>query len=124
MSTPEELVQAAEAAYASTDIERMMALLDPEIAMYWNGRLEGKGIDEVRAWHAGSIFGNLPDGSPKISDYDIRKTLRAATGNVIAVEWEEHYLDLVTGAQVDGFGGEFWWIENDRLVEWHAYQCE
>ena len=123
-SDPEAHVPAAEAAYQSLDIDRMMALFDPRIVMKWNGITVAEGLDAVRQNHLDGIFGTLPDGRPKVRDYTIRKWLRAATGNVIGVEWEEDWIDVATGERYHGFGAEFWWLEADRLVEWHAYQAE
>lgn len=112
-SAPEGLVYAAEAAYASLDVDRVMALFHPEIVLYWNGELRARGLDEVRRWHERSFAG--------VRDYRIRKTLRAATGDTIAVEWTDSWRDAASGARTVGHGAELWTMRGDRLCEWHAY---
>ncbi len=68
---PEEIVQAAEAAYTTLDIDQMMALFDPEIVLMWNGKVAARGLDELRRWHEERHAGRERQW--------IRKTLRAAS---------------------------------------------
>lgn len=110
---PEEIVRHVEAAYQSQDVDRIMELFDPEIVFYWNGRKRGEGRAEVRAVHE-EMFGDEND------EYEIRKTLRAASGETIAVEWTTSWIDP-DGNRNEGYGGEFWTMRANRLREWHAY---
>ncbi len=123
MATPEELVRKAEAAYASMDIDRIMDLFDRDIVQYWNGKKRIEGWDALRQDHLEGFLRLLPDGSPGIRDFSIKKTLRMACDDMIAVEWVSGFLDLRTGERVDDRGAEFWWIKADRLAEWHAYDA-
>jgi hypothetical protein len=123
MATPEELVRKAEAAYASLDIDRIMDLFDRDIVLDFNGKKRIEGWDALRQDHLDGFLRMLPDGSPGIEDYSIKKTLRMACGDMIGVEWVSSFLDRTTGEWVDEHGAEFWWIKGDRLAEWHAYMA-
>ena len=112
--TPEEIVQQAEAAYDALDLERMMALFDPQIIVYWNGRKLCEGLDELRSWHEGWMkFASQ-------GEHRVRKRFRAAYGDTIAAEWEDYALGD-DGKYHQGYGGEFWKMRNGRLLEWRAY---
>lgn len=93
-----------------------MELFDPEIVFYWNGRKQGEGLAEVREAHEEMLF---PDD---IEEWEIRKTLRAASGDTIAVEWTSSWLDA-DGNRNEGYGGEFYTMRDGRLREWHAYHA-
>jgi uncharacterized protein (TIGR02246 family) len=111
--TPEEIVRAAEAAYNALDIDRVLALFTPDVVFHMNGRLVGKGLDDVRRWHKRFFAA--------VRDYRLTKTLRAAGGDVITVEFTETWVRATTGEPMEGFGGEFWTMDGDRLSEWHLY---
>ena len=77
----------------------------------------------LRQDHLEGFLRMLPDGSPGIQDYSIKKTLRMACGDMIGAEWVSSFLDRHTGEWVDERGAEFWWINVDRVAEWHAYMA-
>jgi uncharacterized protein (TIGR02246 family) len=112
-STPEDLVRAAEAAYNALDVDRVLALFTPGVVFYMNGQLVGKGLDDLRRWHERFFAA--------VQDYRLTKTLRAASGDVITVEFTETFVRSKTGEPMQGFGGEFWTMQGDRLAEWHLY---
>jgi nuclear transport factor 2 (NTF2) superfamily protein len=72
-----------------------------------------KGTDELRRWHERFFSA--------VKDYRLSKTLRAASGNVITVEFAERWVSTRDGQGKEGFGGEFWTINGDRLAKWHLY---
>lgn len=109
---PEEIVNQAEAAYQSQDVDRIMELFDPEIVWYWNGWKKADGLEGMRKAHE--------EWLEVVEEVQIEKTLRAATGDTIAVEWESTST-LADGIHLEGYGGEFWTMRDDRLREWHAY---
>ncbi len=115
--TAHAAVAAAEAAYRSHDLDRIMALFDPDISIHWNGERVALGLDEARRFHVGRLgFGA---GEPR--DLRLRKRLRAASGDTIAVEYE------VSTTRPDGTvatsrAGEFWTMRRGLVVEWHCYQ--
>lgn len=109
----ESSVKQAEAAYQSQDLDRIMELFDPKIVMYWNGQKVAEGSDAVRKWYEGRAFLSA-------KEFKIHKSLRAATGDTIALEWTNSWLDK-NGTRNEGYGGEFWTMRNGRLLEWHAY---
>ena len=122
MTNPEEIVRKAEAAYLSLDIDRIMALFDRDIVQVWEGNKRIDGWDALRRAHLMGFLRILPDGSVGIQDYSLKKTLRMACDDMIAVEFVSSFLDRRTGDWFEDRGGEFWWIKDDRLVEWHGYQ--
>lgn len=113
---PKEAVKRAESAYQSQDVDRIMELFDPEIVMYWNGRKQGEGLAEVRQVHE-TMY------AEELQDFEIRKSLGAASDNTITVEWTTTWIDE-EGNLKGGFGGEFWTMRDDRLLEWHAYHAQ
>ena len=109
----ESIVKQAEAAYQSQDLDRIMQLFDPEIILYWNGEKIAEGSDALRKWHEQRPF-------LIAREFNIRKSLKAASGDTIAVEWTNSWLDK-NGKRSEGCGGEFWTMRNGRLLEWRAY---
>ena len=120
MATPEDLVRKAEAAYASLDIDRIMDLFDRDIVQYWNGKKTIEGWDALRQDHLDGFLRMLPDGSPGIEDYSIKKALRMACGDMIGVEWVSSFLDRTTGEWVDEHGAEYPADESGRDVTAHG----
>ena len=112
----DQLVAAAEAAYRSQDLSQIMRLLHPDIVIYWNGQKVAEGLDAARRFHTD----RLGFGSSGRRDHQLRKTLRAADGDTICVEWESSY-HAEDGQLVRGRGGEFWTMRYGLLIEWHAY---
>lgn len=112
----DQLVAAAEAAYRTQDLSQIMPLLHPDIVVYWNGEKVAEGLDAARQFH----LQRLGFGSTMRHDYQLRKTLRAADGDTICVEWESSYR-TEDGQLVRGRAGEFWTMRYGLLIEWRAY---
>ena len=113
---PEEIVQFAEDTHASRDVEQMMQCFEDDITATWNGQPIASNKDELRAWYK-NFFDPL-------QAFTLKKTLRAANDNVIAVEWHHQRTDA-DGNQFEGFAAEIWWMsENNRLSQWHAHCTE
>jgi nuclear transport factor 2 (NTF2) superfamily protein len=109
------IVKFAEEVHASRDIDRMLECFDPEVSVYWNGKKVATGLAELRRFY--EVF------FTPLQDFTLKKTLRAATGNTIAVEWTHTKVDQY-GNHFEGHAAEIWTMKNDRLVEWHAYCTE
>lgn len=62
-------------------------------------------------------------GADGYEQFQVDKTLRAASDDTIAVKFEttRTYAD---GTHHLGHGSEFWVLRDDRLREWHAYYVE
>jgi len=115
-TTADQMVAAAEAAYRSQDLSEIMALLHPDIVIYWNGLKVAEGLNEARDFHTNRLgFGTKVRG-----DYQLYKTLRAADRDTVCVEWESSYRNE-RGALVRGRAGEFWTMRYGLLIEWRAY---
>lgn len=115
-TTADRLVAAAESAYRSQDLSQIMPLLHPDIVIYWNGERVAEGLDAAKQFH----LQRLGFGSTTRRDYELHKTLRAAEGDTICVEWQSSYTDE-HGRQVRGRAGEFWTMRYGLLIEWRAY---
>ncbi len=115
-TTADRLVAAAEAAYRSQDLSQIMALLHPDIVIYWNGQKVAAGLDAAWQFH----MERLGFGSTIRHGYKLRKTLRAADGDTICVEWESSYHDE-HDQLIRGRAAEFWTMRYGLLIEWHAY---
>jgi putative hydrolase of the HAD superfamily len=112
----DQLVAAAEAAYRSQDLSQIMPLLHPDIVIYWNGQKVAEGLDAARQFH----MQRLGFGTTNRRDYQLHKTLRAAEGDTICVEWQSSYRDD-NDQLVRGRAGEFWTMRYGLLIEWRAY---
>ena len=113
MENAEDIVRQAEAIYRAREVEPAVALYEPDAVIVWNGREVARGTEAIRRFHE-RFF------DPSISDMELHKTLRAASGDVIAVEWRASWRNG------DGTGGEqtaaeFWTMKGARLAEWRAF---
>ncbi len=115
-TSADEIVAAAEHAYRTQDMSQIMALLHPDIVIYWNGEKVAEGLDSARDFHTR----RLGFGTKVRADYQLHKTLRAADGDTICVEWESSYRGE-DGKLVQGRAGEFWTMRYGLLIEWRAY---
>jgi putative hydrolase of the HAD superfamily len=115
-TTADQLVAAAEAAYRNQDLSQIMALMHPDVVIYWNGQKVAAGLEQARQFHVE----RLGFGSRSRHEYHLRKTLRAADGDTVCVEWESSYR-TEQGQLVRGRAGEFWTMRFGLLIEWHAY---
>jgi ketosteroid isomerase-like protein len=113
-----EILKQAETAYSAQDIDRIMELFDPEIVFYWNGQKQAEGLAEMREVHEERFSGE--DG---YKQFQVDKTLRAASDDTIAVEFETTWT-YADGPRHEGHGSEFWMMRDDRLREWRAYYVE
>ncbi len=112
-----EAVVSAEAAYLSQDLDRIMALFDPDISIHWNGERVALGLDEARRFH----IDHLGFGAGERVGFDLRKRLRASSGDTVAVEYESSYTRS-DGSTVRSRASELWTMRRGLLVEWHCYQ--
>ncbi len=110
------LVQAAEDAYSSLDLDAVLRLFHPDCVIWWNGRKVASGLEEVRRFHTE----RLGFGASGPADFHLTKTLRAAEGDTICVEWVSSHR-RTDGSTAVGRAGEFWTMRGDLVIEWHAY---
>ncbi len=82
------LVRAAEQAYQAQDLDAIMQLFHPEIVIYWNGERVAIGHAEARRFHVETLGIGRPTDR---RDQRLSKTLRAAQGDTIGVEWDSSY---------------------------------
>jgi putative hydrolase of the HAD superfamily len=116
-SEAQRLVTMAEQAYGARDLDAILPMLHPQIVIYWNGQKVASGLAEAKKFH----IDTLGFGSSTIRyDYRLSKTLRAAQGDTICVEWESSYR-REDGVVVSSKAGEFWTMRYGLLIEWHAY---
>lgn len=113
----QRMVDRVEATYRSDDLRAAMALFDPDISIHWNGERVALGADEARRFHVE----RLGVGTGDRNDLHVRKRLRSASGDTIAVEHESTYRDQ-TGELVVAASAEFWTLRRGLIVEWHVYQ--
>jgi nuclear transport factor 2 (NTF2) superfamily protein len=116
VSRAHRLVRDAERAYQAQDLGAIMRLLHPDIVIVWNGERVAVGLDEARRFHRE----RLGFGEGRRLDYHLTKTMRAAQGDTICVEWVSTYR-TPDGQHVRSAAGEFWTMRGDWLIEWHAY---
>lgn len=95
-----------------------MELFDPEIMFYWNGQTQAEGVAEMRDVHEERF-----SGEHGYEQFQVDGTLRAASDDTIAVEFETTWTD-VNGTRHEGRGSEFWIMHDNQLREWGAYYVE
>ncbi len=117
VGSAQRLVEEAEAAYSAQDLDRIMAMFDPDIAIHWNGRRVALGLDEARRFHTEQL--HIGDGSRR--ELRVRKRLRGAYYDTISVEYEATTIQS-DGTETRTAAGEFWTLRRGLLVEWHCYQ--
>ena len=115
-SRARRLVRMAEEAYGAQDLDAIMRLFHPDAIVYWDGERVASGLDEVRRFHVE----RLGFGEVSRRDYELTKTLRAAHGDTVAVEWQSRYR-TADGSLRAARAAEVWTLRGDQLVEWHAY---
>lgn len=113
MENAEAIVRRCEAIYRSRDVDAACALYEPDAVIVWNGREVARGEAAVRAFHE-AFF------DPSISDLTLDKTLRAASGDTIAVEWHATWRNG-DGSRGEQTAAEFWTMRGERLSEWRAF---
>ena len=111
--TPEEIVKQAEAAFQAQDIELIEDLFDPEVVVYMNGKKLFEDREQYIEFEK-KVFDSWKDFNNKI-------TLRAASGDTIAVEFKVSAILLEDEKQVEIYGAEFWKMRNNRLIEVSLY---
>jgi nuclear transport factor 2 (NTF2) superfamily protein len=104
-------------AYRSDDIDRVMSLFDPDISIHWDGQRVALGPDEARRFQTHEL--DVGTGSRR--ELRIRKRLRAASGDTIAVEHESTHVDD-DGSTVRAASAEFWTLRRGLIIEWRVYQ--
>jgi putative hydrolase of the HAD superfamily len=115
-SRPRRLVRLAEEAYGAQDLDAIMRLFHPDAIVYWDGEKVATGLEAVRRFHVE----RLGFGEVSRRDYELTKTLRAAEGDTVAVEWRSRYRSA-DGSLRAARAAEVWTLRGDQLVEWHAY---
>lgn len=113
----QRLVERVAAAYRSDDLDVVMGLFDPDISLHWNGERVALGADEARRFHTE----RLGVGTGERSDLQVRKRLRAASGDTIAVEHESTHRGA-TGDVIAAVSAELWTLRRGLIVECHVYQ--
>lgn len=113
MIDAQDMVKRAEVAYAAQDLELIKELYDPGVIVYFNGQKMFEGRDQLLRFEAARFA--LTD------DFKVTKTLKAASGDTIAVAWHSSWTDKRNGNHTELHGGEFWTVRDGRLLEWHAH---
>ncbi|HSJ91222.1 MAG TPA: HAD-IA family hydrolase [Ilumatobacter sp.] len=113
----QRMVDRVAAAYRSDDIDVVMRLFDPDISIHWNGERVALGAEDARRFHTD----RLGVGTGDRNDLHIRKRLRSASGDTIAVEHESTHRDT-EGGRAAAASAEFWALRRGLIVEWHVYQ--
>ena len=112
------LVRMAEEAYGAQDLDAIMRLFHPD-AIVALERQEGRRRVTTRS--AGSTSRRSASAAAPRRDHQLSKTLRAAQGDTIGVEWDSRSIAPPTASTCEGSRGEFWTMRGDLVIEWHAY---
>lgn len=116
-SEAEVMVRHVEATYRTDDLDQVMTLFDPDISIHRNGERVALGPDEARRFHTDT----LGVGTGDRHDLHIRKRLRAASGDTIAVEHDSRHTGP-DGEQVHVTAAEFWTLRRGLIIEWSIHE--
>lgn len=115
-SQAETMIRSVADAYNSGEIDRIMALFDPEVLVHWNGEKIAVNRNELRAWVLAGPVGQA-------IDFRIEKFLQVTDGETYGVHWR-YFLTYPNGQSVRGCGNEFWTNRDGRTVIWNAVGIE
>jgi len=107
-----DVLTAAEQCWHDRDLEALVAVVDPNVRIRFNGQPEIRGRDEARAWFAARLATQL--------DYRLKKTLRALDGPLIVSSWVGRWRVGATGEFYRGYGIELLTIQDGLVQEWDA----
>ncbi len=113
MRSAAEIVKHTEAVYQARDLEAAVALFAADAVIVWNGREMARGLDAVRAFHEGFF-------DPTKTDLTVEKSLIAASGDAIAVEWRAGWTNP-DGSRGEQTAAEHWFMAGEKLAEWRAF---
>jgi hypothetical protein len=103
------LMQQSEAAFASGNIESILAMFNEDVVVLYSDFSEIRGIAAYRRFAEARIA--------RQRNYHTRKTLRVVRGNLIGDTWEGWWDDAVSGRAMQGRGAEFLYMRNGRISE-------
>jgi nuclear transport factor 2 (NTF2) superfamily protein len=112
----EESIRQTAETYNSLDIERIMAMFEPDVQAWWNGTQVAGNAGELRQWFLGGLVGQS-------ASLAMRKTLMVTADNVIGVHWQ-HDAVFKNGQSSKGCGNEFWSVRDGRVATWNAVGTE
>ena len=112
----EEMIRDVVDAFNSGDIDRIMALFEPDVMVHWNGQKVASNWDELKVWFLAGPVGQT-------TEFRIEKSLQVTDGNTFGVHWR-HFATYRNGQSVQGFGNEFWTNRNGRAAAWNAVGVE
>ena len=108
----ERMVRAAEAAFGSGDVERMLSGFTDDCTVRFAEQHEMSGKAALRAFLGARVA--------RQRNYRLRKTLRAVQGSTVGVEWHGEWEDARTGRAMQGKGLEFWTVQDGLIRVWDA----
>ena len=106
----EQVLKEAQEAFIQRDVERILRGFAADIVIRYADFPEMQGLDALEAW--------LEARFKRQKNYQLRKTLRAVTGDTIACWFEGHWEDAVTGKQMQNRGSEFLTMRDDKIALW------
>lgn len=113
VSDPEAWVRNVERLYRAYDAAGVAALYSPDAVTVFGSRVMGPA--EVHA-HPAEWFASL-------EGYEITRTFRAATGDVIVSETRASYVRKEDGRHYREFGVDVYWVNDEGLI-YHKHTSE
>jgi hypothetical protein len=112
---PEEIVKQIEAAYIAHDIDWLAGFWHPDIVAYFNGQKAFEGREALLDFQREQFTSRITN--------KMKITPRAASGSIIAIEWEATFTDKASGEVRYVYAGAFLTMRENRLIEWHNYSA-
>ncbi|MDR1799601.1 MAG: nuclear transport factor 2 family protein [Bifidobacteriaceae bacterium] len=106
IADPEAWVKHVEALYRAGDAEAVSALYAPAARTRFGSRYLTP--EEVHA-HPAEWFASL-------DEYELTRTFRAATGNIVVSETTASYIKREDGRRYREFGVDIYWLDDDGLI--------
>lgn len=118
-SPGEVLVRRVEAAFATRDVERLVAMLDPDVTIVVNGRRAASGLAEAGRHLAVEVASDLRDVLVlRAAEVDDRSG--HGPDGVVTVE-RRGWTDAAPGPGPDRWAAEVWTLRRGRIMEWYRY---
>lgn len=106
------MVKAAERAFATADVESIVAGYTDDVVIRFAD------VPEIRGKAQAERF--LRARFARQKNYRLTKVLRTLEGNMLGNYWDGEWQDAQTGRQMVGRGTEFWTIRNGKIAVWEA----
>lgn len=107
-----ELVRVTQKRFGDRDVDAIMPGLTDDVFVRFADMPEMTGKPAVEAF--------LRTRFARQENYELTKTLRMLSGNMVGNYWEGTWTDATNGKKMQGRGTEFWTMKGGKVAIWEA----